>query len=86
MLFSAAAGRRATASATAAFKGGARGVHAHQETRKREGTSDARSTPDSQPVNKEAPSMQIKCCFHNHSSVPLSEVRFARSPGSLSSR
>lgn len=24
--------------------------------------------------------MQIKCCFHNHSSVPLSEVRFARSP------
>lgn len=29
-------------------------------------------------VDKEAPSMQIKCCFHNHSSVPLSEVRFAR--------
>lgn len=27
-------------------------------------------------LDKEAPSMQIKCCFHNHSSVPLSEVRF----------
>lgn len=31
---------------------------------------------DFQRVDKEAPSMQIKCCFHNHSSVPLSEVRF----------
>lgn len=33
----------------------------------------------SERLDKEAPSMQIKCCFHNHSSVPLSEVRFARS-------
>lgn len=31
---------------------------------------------DFQRVDKEAPSMQIKCCFHNHSSVLLSEVRF----------
>lgn len=40
---------------------------------KREGPNEH---SDFQRVDKEAPSMQIKCCFHNHSSVPLSEVRF----------
>lgn len=44
-----------------------------------EGSEKARTSEehsDFQRLDKEAPSMQIKCCFHNHSSVPLSEVRF----------
>lgn len=45
-----------------------------EEGSKRARTSEEHS--DFQRVDKEAPSMQIKCCFHNHSSVPLSEVRF----------
>lgn len=43
---------------------------------KREGPERSEEHSDFQRVDKEAPSMQIKCCFHNHSSVPLSEVRF----------
>lgn len=43
---------------------------------KRERARASEEHSDFQRVDKEAPSMQIKCCFHNHSSVPLSEVRF----------
>lgn len=49
------------------------------EIEREEGSERARTSEehsDFQRVDKEAPSMQIKCCFHNHSSVPLSEVRF----------
>lgn len=49
------------------------------EIEREEGSERARTNEehsDFQRVDKEAPSMQIKCCFHNHSSVPLSEVRF----------
>lgn len=42
----------------------------------RESARTSEEHSDFQRVDKEAPSMQIKCCFHNHSSVPLSEVRF----------
>lgn len=48
------------------------------EIEREEGSERARTSEehsDFQRVDKEAPSMQIKCCFHNHSSVPLSEVR-----------
>ena len=84
MLFSAAAEEGEQPREHGCRRADGEGARARRNTEKREGTSEEYS--DSQPVDKEAPSMQIKCCFHNHSSVPLSEVRFARSPGSLSSR
>lgn len=60
------------------FHRDAEGCEIERERReKRERTRTNEEHSDFQREStKEAPSMQIKCCFHNHSSVPLSEVRF----------
>lgn len=58
------------------FHRDAEGCEIERERREARGPNERGTLRLSARVDKEAPSMQIKCCFHNHSSVPLSEVRF----------